>query len=119
VGEFLDLGWIRNEIIVFATENQWESLSREALRDDFDWHQRQLTASIIKSKPKKTDFMQYLAIWAEQNAQQIERWNHILSNLKSSSALHFTMFFVAIRELLDLTQSTVQMMDSHDTKEHA
>ena len=117
VAEFLDLGWIRNEIIVHATENHWESLSREALRDDFDWHQRQLTMSIIQSKPKKKDLADYLIIWSEKNAIQIERWKYILNHLKSASVLNFTMFFVAIRELLDLTQSTIQMHSTNALKE--
>jgi len=111
VGEFLDLGWIRNEIIIHATENHWEALSREALRDDFDWHQRQLTVSILNGKSKKTDFTEHLQLWAAENVSLIERWNYILSNLKAASVLNFTMFFVAIRELLDLTQATMQMAD--------
>ncbi|MDP3562052.1 MAG: NAD-glutamate dehydrogenase [Legionellaceae bacterium] len=116
VGEFLDLGWIRNEIIIHATDSHWESLSREAMRDDFDWHQRQLTTSILNSKPKKAEFSEYLNIWAAHNASQVERWNTILSNLKATTVLNFNMFFVAIRELLDLTQATVQMNESQTTK---
>ncbi|MDP3705789.1 MAG: NAD-glutamate dehydrogenase [Legionellaceae bacterium] len=119
VGEFLDLAWIRNEIIIHSTESHWEALSREALRDDFDWHQRQLTLSIIDSKPKKKDLNEYLNIWAARNASQIERWNYILSNLKSTSVLNFAMFFVAIRELLDLTQATIQMSAKQEAKETA
>ncbi len=114
LGEFLDLGWIRNEIIIHATENHWEALSREALRDDFDWHQRQLSVSILKTKPKKVGFNEYLNQWAQENANQLERWNYILSNIKSSTVLNFTMFFVAIRELLDLTQATMQMAATED-----
>jgi len=119
VGEFLDLGWIRNEIIIHSTESHWEALSREALRDDFDWHQRQLTLSIIDSKPKKKELNEYLNVWAGRNASQIERWNYILGNLKSASVLNFTMFFVAIRELLDLTQATIQMSAKQEAKENA
>ncbi len=106
LGEFLDLGWLRNEIIVHATENHWEALSREALRDDFEWHMRQLTTSILCNKPKKKDFSAHLSDWALENGQQIERWNTLLNALKSSSVMTFAMFFVVIRELVDLTQIT-------------
>nr|WP_019216807.1 hypothetical protein [Legionella tunisiensis] len=37
----------------------------------------------------------------------IERWRHILADLKASTTLNYTMFFVAIRELLALTQTTI------------
>ena len=112
LGEFLELGWIRNKIIVHKTENHWESLSRESLRDDFDWHQRQLALSILSTKSKSEDFSKHIEHWAELNINKVNRWNSILANLKSSSVLTFTMFFVVIRELLSLTQSNLQI--AHD-----
>lgn len=108
IGEFLDLMWIRSQVIAHPTENHWESLSREALRDDLDWQQRQLTAGIINIDKDKKDFMKCFSAWSESHISLIERWRHILSDLRSSSTLNYTMFFVAIRELLDLTQTTVQ-----------
>ncbi|KTD20280.1 NAD-glutamate dehydrogenase [Legionella lansingensis] len=109
IGDFLDLGWIRTQVISHPTENHWESLSREALRDDLDWQQRQLTAGIINLSDKKKDFMKYFATWSENYASLIDRWRHVLADLRSSTTLNYTMFFVAIRELLDLTQTTAQM----------
>ncbi|MDA9271863.1 NAD-glutamate dehydrogenase, partial [bacterium] len=115
VGEFLDLGWIRNHIIEHPTENHWEALSREALRDDLDWQQRQLTASILSTGGNAINFMQCLETWSVNNKLLIDRWQHVLTNLRSTSALNYTMFFVAIRELLDLTQTTVQMSENRET----
>ena len=112
LGEFLELGWIRNQIIVHKTENHWESLSRESLRDDFDWHQRQLALSILLTKSDSEDFGVYIKHWSEINENKIARWNSILTNLKASSVLSFTMYFVVIRELLALTQSHLQI--AHD-----
>ncbi len=103
LGEFLSLGWIRTQIIIHKTENHWESLSRESLRDDFDWHQRQLTLSIISTKQTTKDFNLHIQAWADININKINRWNSILANLKSTSVLTFTMFFVVIRELSALT----------------
>lgn len=108
IGEFLDLAWVRTQIIVHPTENHWEALSREALRDDLDWQQRQLTAGIMEYDPKKHDFEKCFKSWTESHVALIERWRHILSNLRSTGVLNYTMFFVATRELLDLTQTTIQ-----------
>ncbi|KTD30409.1 MULTISPECIES: NAD-glutamate dehydrogenase [Legionella] len=108
IGELLDITWIRSQVIAHPTENHWESLSREALRDDLDWQQRQLTAGIIRFDEKRKDFKKAFEGWSEKHAALIDRWREILSDLRSSSTLNYTMFFVAIRELLDLTQTTVQ-----------
>lgn len=109
LGEFLEIEWLRNQIIIHSTENHWEALSREALRDDLDWQQRQLTACILSITNEQQDFEHCLKIWAEKTTLLIDRWRHILINLRSSATLTYTMFFVAIRELLDLTQTTMQM----------
>ncbi|KTD17149.1 NAD-glutamate dehydrogenase [Legionella jordanis] len=109
IGEFLDLAWIRQQVISHPTESHWEALSREALRDDLDWQQRQLTAGIINLSEKKKDFMKSFAAWSESHLSLIERWRNVLADLRSSGTLTYTMFFVAIRELLDLTQTTQQM----------
>ncbi|STX51725.1 NAD-glutamate dehydrogenase [Legionella busanensis] len=115
IGEFLDLAWIRNQVIAHPAENNWESLSREALRDDLDWQQRQLTAGIIKLGDNKRDYMTCFREWSEQHAGLINRWRHILTDLRASTTLNYTMFFVAIRELLALTQTTIQMAEKDTT----
>jgi glutamate dehydrogenase len=100
IGEFLHLNWIRHHVIVHPSDNQWEALSREALRDDLDWQQRQLTAGIVS---------QNIKVWSTQHAELVTRWNEMLANLRSATALNYSMFFVAIRELADLTQTTLQV----------
>lgn len=114
VGEFLELGWIRNQIIAHPTENHWEALSREALRDDLDWQQRHLTLGIFQGYVMGEDIAHRLHVWSEKNQLLVERWHHVLSNLRSSSTATYTMFFVAIRELLDLTQTTMQMSEQEE-----
>ena len=111
IGELLDLGWIRNQIITHPTDNHWEALSREALRDDLDWQQRQLTAGIMRFDDNKKDFDTCFKAWSVSHEMLIERWRQVLTNLRSSHALNYTMFFVAIRELLDLTQTTIQVSE--------
>lgn len=109
IGEYLDLEWIRKQIIIHPTDNHWESLSREALRDDLDWQQRQLTDGLINFDSENSNLHARLEAWGKSHEALVERWRYILSDLKSSSVLTYTMFFVAIRELLDLTQTTLQL----------
>jgi glutamate dehydrogenase len=107
------------QIIVHPADNQWEALSREALRDDLDWQQRQLTASILSSDVTNKNFSKCLEAWSQSYAELIERWKLILTNLRSSNVLNYTMFFVAIRELLDLTQTTIQMIENSESLQEA
>ena len=111
IGEYLELSWIRSQVIAHTTENNWESLSREALRDDLDLQQRQLTEGIIRIDHSKKDYITIFTEWTENHAHLIERWRHILADVRASSNLNYTMFFVAIRELLDLTQTTIQLTE--------
>ena len=114
IEEYLDLAWIRTQVIIHTTDNHWEALSREALRDDLDWQQRQLTAGIIRSEGNNMDLIQCLEKWSKSHIGLVDRWRHVLTNLRSSSALNYTMFFVAIRELLDLTQTTMQVSENQN-----
>ncbi len=108
VGTFLDLTWVRVHLVEHPTETHWEALSREALRDDLDWQQRKLTAAILKLEEKVSKKSGGLETWATAHETLIARWHQVVAELRSSSVLNYTMFFVAIRELLDLTETTLQ-----------
>jgi glutamate dehydrogenase len=108
IGEFLELSWVRVHLIEHPTENHWEALSREALRDDLDSQQRKLTNAILKLEIKAEQKSGGLQAWSVAHESLIERWHQIVAELRSSNVLNYTMFFVAIRELLDLTDTTVQ-----------
>lgn len=114
IEEYLDIAWIRSQIIEHTTENNWESLSREALRDDLDWQQCQLTAGIMEYNSSSKNVESRLISWGKIHQELIQRWHHVVTDLKSSQALTYTMYFVAIRELLDLTQTTLQGSDLID-----
>lgn len=108
IGEYLDLNWIREQVIAHPSENHWEALSREALRDDLDRQQRLLAEAIVRIEGDGRELMERFVTWSQSYQALIERWQTVLANLKSSQVLNYTMFFVAIRELLDLTQTTIQ-----------
>ena len=112
IGEYLDLNWIRTQVISHPTENHWEGLSREALRDDLDWQQRLLAGGIVRLSSDGRDLMARFETWSMNHATLIERWRTVLANLRSSPTFNYTMFFVVIRELLDLTQTTIQESES-------
>ena len=62
-------------------------------------------------------FNQRLKEWSSTHAGLIDRWNQLLTNLRTSNVLSYTMFFVAIRDLLDLTQTAMQRCADGETCE--
>ncbi len=108
VGEHLNLSWMRGQVISHSVGSYWEGLSREALRDDMDWQQRQLSIGIYQFSEQFDDVDEQLAAWSDKYQLLINRWQEILSDIRAAESVNFTMFFVAIRELLDLTQTCLQ-----------
>jgi len=117
MGDQLKLSWIRTQVIAHTVENHWEALTREALRDDLDWQQKQLTVAILMHNGSIVDINKLLEKWRVDYELLVGRWEIMLSDLQANIDLNYTMFFVAIRELLDLTQTSFQAaMASQETK---
>lgn len=107
VGEFLDLGWLREQIIVHPTENQWEALAREALRDDLDAQQRRMTKQVLSSHVQTHNVAEHIQAWVDSHALQIARWHDMMKLLKATEKLTPTMFFVAVREFFNFGSDEV------------
>lgn len=116
IDEYLELGFIRREITKQPISNHWEILTREAMRDDLDWQQRLLSISIIQHKTRASSLDGRIQSWINKYSLLVERWKYMLADLRSASSLNFTMIFVGIRELLDLTQTSMQTSNTKKTK---
>ena len=106
VGARLELSWFRDQIKAQPISNHWEALARAAFRDDVDRQQRNLAIAILGSV-KSINGQQIEALvdaWLEQHKVLLDRWEYFICELKSSVP-QFTMFAVALRELLDLSQT--------------
>jgi glutamate dehydrogenase len=97
---------------MYEVDNHWDSLAREALRDDLDAQQRLLAQSILAKNDTPAMFMKRLNDWAPKHQALIKRWHGLLVQLKASNDLNFIMLFVAMRELLDLTQTALQASEN-------
>ncbi len=78
------------------------------MRDELNKQQRQLTESVLLDGDNLAQFEQRLKDWSKQHRSLIDRWHQLLNNLKTVSNVSFTMYYVAMRELLDLTQTALQ-----------
>ncbi len=107
IGNHLDLYWFNEEINRLPIENHWQSLAREAYRDDLDWQQRTLAVGLLKMEAPGTSIEQRIEAWSQRHQLMIDRWRLLISELQAVEGKDFSMFGVALRELMDLAQSTL------------
>lgn len=105
IGGALDLSWYLQQITNLSVESSWQSLAREAFRDDLDWQQRAITVSVLQMTDAPDDMEARVALWLEQHRPLVERWRTMLAELRAASGSDYAMYAVADRELMDLAQS--------------
>jgi glutamate dehydrogenase len=91
------------------TATHWQSLARESLRDDLEWQQRQLTQNMLGSiNACDADAVQAkVDDWLGEQEVLTARWKHMITELNSHNDGDISMLSIAIRELSDLSQATV------------
>ena len=104
VGNKLSLGWFREKVKDQAIRDHWDALARAAFRDDVDRQQRSIAISILRFKSGENVTAEELVeSWMQRYEPLLSRWQYFVKELHVG-AVEFTMFAVAIRELLDIAQ---------------
>lgn len=104
----LELNWLRTQMNSYPIENQWDELARSRFRDDLERAQSKLSVSVLKLKSKKAidkPLTERIDLWLKQNKHLIDRWQNLLTEIKSSSSSDFVTFSVVLRELFDFAQA--------------
>lgn len=106
MGEELQLNWLGEMINQLDVGNYWEALARESFLDDMSWQQGALTLNALAVGTKKVSAATLVSSWSKDNAEALARVKTMLAKLKSEARPDYSMFSVALRELLNLAQST-------------
>jgi glutamate dehydrogenase len=106
MGEELQLNWLGEMINQLDVSNYWQALARESFLDDMSWQQRALTLNALAGGTKKVSASALVSRWAEDNSKSLTRVKSMLAMLKSEGRPDYSMFSVALRELLNLAQTT-------------
>jgi glutamate dehydrogenase len=101
----LDLFWFRDQINAYPVTSRWSVLAKAAYKGDLDWIQRELTVGVLLNT-KARSIPGKLNAWFSQHEGLITRWKSIVTDLRSAETKEFAILFVAIRELLDLAQTS-------------
>ena len=115
LGNRLDLTWFGHQINNLTPLTHWQALAREAFREDLDWQQRALTVGLLKLKDMAPSIEERVDQWMLQHEELVARWNQMITEFKASEDAEFSMYSVALRELLDLAQSTVHAIPKEIT----
>ncbi|MDG1813026.1 MAG: NAD-glutamate dehydrogenase, partial [Porticoccaceae bacterium] len=111
LGEMLSLDWFMSQIVALNPDNRWQDLARESYVDDLESQRRQLTACLLKGHDQD-DISALIDQWQTQQAALINRWKSMVKELRRGSTPDFAMVSVALRELLDLVQASVDSTQS-------
>ena len=102
--EKLKLADIAAQLNLLPVDSHWQSLAREAMRDDLEWQQKRITRAVLLTLHDKDVEKAYLD-WQVQHQSLADRWHKMTEALSAVSLPEFSMCQVALRELLDLSKS--------------
>lgn len=105
VGARLELPWMIQQITQLTVSDNWQAKARESFRDDIERQQLALTASVLGMHDGPKDAAQRTDAWLARHEAIHERWCRLLEQVHGTQA-DFPLFAVAVRELVDLSESS-------------
>ena len=108
LGSGLQLPWLSGQINALPATTQWQALAREAYRDQLESHLGAMTTALLQQGQADASAEQLVNSWRQQNQPLVERWDALLSELRSAGASDYPMIAVAMRELAELSGNATQ-----------
>ena len=99
LGGELDLHWLGAQISALPAETRWQNLARGALRTDLSALARTLAGEVIRLAPAGGEVEEMLGAWRERGALAIERYRHLLGEIRAAQSIDLAMVSVLLREL--------------------
>ncbi|MFT6038706.1 MAG: glutamate dehydrogenase [Candidatus Azotimanducaceae bacterium] len=106
VGERLHLHWVSKQIHEFQALTQWQALARESLQDDLNWQQLAISQAVLLAAGPNQGADVMVDEWLKDHQSMVDRWLALQSEMRGSGTTDQAVFTVAIRELMDLAQSS-------------
>ncbi|MBF7054559.1 NAD-glutamate dehydrogenase [Halomonas sp. KAO] len=106
IGNRLQLPWMIRRITELKVRDSWQAQARETFRDDIDRQQLALTVSVLHMGEGADDPSARVEQWLERHDAMHARWCRLLEQVGSGGQGGFPLFAVAVRELVDLAESS-------------
>jgi glutamate dehydrogenase len=102
LGGYLELHWLGAQITALPADTRWQGLARGALRIDLSNQARALAADALTLSPDLAAPEALIAAWEARHKPHIERYRHLLGDVKNVAATEMSMLSVLLRELREL-----------------
>lgn len=103
----LDLVWFREQINAYPVDTHWVVLARSAFKDELDEQQRALVVSVLKHKDKGMSVEESIDVWIKEHDVLLQRWQAVLTQMRSASVIDASILTVAIQELSELAHNSI------------
>ncbi len=103
LGSDLGLHWFLDQITNQPVGNHWQALARASYREELDWQQRALTATVLHFNSESKDLDVIYDEWMASYEHILGRWQHMIAEFKTTESHEFAKFSVALRELMLLS----------------
>jgi glutamate dehydrogenase len=99
LGGKLDLHWLGHQIASLPADTRWHVLARSAQRVDLSNQARTLAAEALRAVPEIEDLEGVQQAWEARHQFHINRYLHLLGDVKSAGVIDMQMLSVLLREL--------------------
>ncbi len=103
----LHLDWLREQVAALPRNTRWETLARDALREDFFAQHSALTAEVLRTTDGDSDVDGRIEAWVGRNLAQVTRCQEILKASDTAGSPDLAMLSVGLRELRNLRSATI------------
>jgi glutamate dehydrogenase len=106
LGERLQLHWFSRQMHEYQAGTHWQALARESLQDDLNWQQLAIAGAVLAEGDPNQCTSDLIDTWFVSHRLMVDRWMSLQTEMASTPNQDPAVFTVAIRELLDLAQSS-------------
>jgi glutamate dehydrogenase len=97
----LKLYWLHNQAEDLEVDGRWQAKARSNLRDEFYRLRRRLAFQLLGARSKK-DPGTLAENWLKKNAEEVDRFNRMIGEMKLRDEVDFATLSVAADELQNL-----------------
>ena len=101
LSERLAVVWLHHAVEGLEVEGRWQALARSNLRDDFYACRRKLATKFVQGRSRLSP-TQLFENWVKKNADEVEKYDSIIREMKPRGDIDYATLSVAAQELRKL-----------------
>lgn len=105
LGTRLNYGWISERAATLPTPTHWDTMARAAALAEVARLKRALTTSALAQSPDTANAEAIVDAWCAQHEAALERYGHLLAELRASSNVSLSVLLVIARAMAALERA--------------